>query len=71
MTWVMNTDGALSKLGVGIGIVLENFSGVLIKEAIRLDEKMTNKEVEYEALLFVLEFALRLGVQHLKINLDS
>ena len=32
---------------------------------------MTNNEGEYEALLYGLELALRLGVQHLKVNLDS
>ena len=71
MTWVMNTDGASNKHGAGIGIVLENSSGVLITVVIKLDEKMTNNVVEYEALLYSLELALRLGVQHLKINLDS
>ena len=71
MTWVMNIDGALNKNGAGIGIVLENSSGVLIEEVIILDEKMTSNEVEYEVLLYGLKLALRLGVQHLKINLDS
>ena len=71
MTWIMNTDGASSKHGARIGIVLENSSGVLIEEAVRLNEKATNNEVEYEALLYGLELALRLGVQYLKINLDS
>ena len=70
MNWVMNTDGASNKSEVGIGIVLENSSGVLIKEAVRLEEIMTNNEAEYKALLYRLELALRLGVQHLKINLD-
>ena len=32
---------------------------------------MTYNEVEYEALIYGLELALRLGVQHLKINMDS
>ena len=32
---------------------------------------MTNNEAEYEALLYRLELVLRLGVQHLKINLDA
>ena len=58
----MNTDGALNKLGAGIGIVLENSLGVIIEEVVRLDEKMTNNEAEYEALLYGLELALRLGV---------
>ena len=44
MTWVMNIDGASNIHGVGISMVLENSLGVLIKEAIRLDEKMTNNE---------------------------
>ena len=62
MTWVMNTNGASNKNGAGISIVLENYSGVLIEEVIILDEKMTNNEAEYEALLYDLELALRLGV---------
>ena len=37
MTWVMNTDGASNKNRVGIGIVLENSLGELIKEAVRLN----------------------------------
>ena len=44
---------------------------MLIEEAVKLDEKMTNNEEKYEALLYGLELALRLGVQYLKINLDS
>ena len=71
MTWVMNTDRASNINEVGIGIVLENSSRVLIEEAVRLNEKMTNNEVEYEALLYGLELALRIGIQQLKINLDS
>ena len=43
---------------------------MLIEELIRLEEKMTTNEAEYEALLYGLELALRLGVWHLKINLD-
>ena len=62
MTWVMNADGVSNKNGVGIGIVLENSLGVLIEEAARLDGKMTNNEAEYEAFLYGLELALRLGV---------
>ena len=58
----MKTDRMSNKHGVGISIVLENSRGVLIEEAIRLGEKMTNNEAEYEALLYGLELALRLGV---------
>ena len=51
--------------------MLENSSGVLIEEAVKLNEKMINNEAEYEALLYSFELALRLGVRHLKIYLDS
>ena len=43
----------------------------MIEEAVRLDEKMMNNEAEYKALLYGLELGLRLGVQHLKTNVDS
>ena len=52
MTWVMNTDGVSNKHGARIGIELENSSRVLIEEVVRLDEKITNNEAEYEALLY-------------------
>lgn len=71
MTWLMNIDGAFNKNGVRIGIMLENLSGVLIEEAVRLDEKITKNEAEYKDLLYNLELALRFGVQHLKTNMDS
>ena len=62
MSWVLNTDKASNKSRASIGIVLENSSRVLIEEAVRLEEKMTNNEAEYEALLYGSELALRLGV---------
>ncbi|KAL5578611.1 hypothetical protein UlMin_011053 [Ulmus minor] len=71
MTWIMNTDGASNKHGAGIGIVLENSSGILIEESMQLNGAMTNNEAEYEALLYGLELALRLGVHRITINLDS
>ena len=52
-------------------MVLENSSGVLIEKAFRLEENMTNNDAEYEALLYGLELASRLGAQYLKVNLDS
>ena len=67
----MSTDGASNKNGARISIVLENSLGVLIEKANKLDEKMTNNEAKYEALLYGLELAMRLGVQYLKINMDS
>lgn len=70
ITWIMNTDGASNRHGAGIGIVLENSSGILIEESVQLNGEMMNNESEYEALLYGLELALRLGVRHITINLD-
>ena len=44
---------------------------MLIEESIRLEGKMMNNEVEYKAFLYKLELVLRMGVQHLKSNIDS
>ena len=62
MRWVLNTDGASNREGAGIGIIIESFSKVIIEEAFRLEKQMTNNEVEYEALIYGLELALKLGV---------
>ncbi len=71
MRWILNTDGESNKEGAGIRVVIESLSGVIIDEAFRLEKQMMNNEAEYEALLYELELALKLGVQCLKINLDS
>ena len=57
--------------GAGIGIIIESSSGVIIEEALRLENQMTNNKAEYEALIYGLELALKLGVQNLKVLLDS
>ena len=44
---------------------------MVIEEAFRLEKPMTNNEAEYEALIYGLELALKLGVQNLKVLLDS
>ena len=71
MRWVLNTDGASNREGAGIGIIIESSSVVIIEEAFRLEKQMTNNEVEYEALIYGLELVLKLGVQNLKVLLDS
>lgn len=46
MSWVLNTDGASNKNRVRIGIILENSSGILIEESVKIEENMTNNEAE-------------------------
>ena len=49
----------------------ESSSRVVVEEAFWLEGQMTNNEAEYEALIYGLELALKLGVQNLKVLLDS
>ena len=42
--------------GQGIGVVLISPSGAVFEFSNRLKEECTNNQVEYEALLFGLEF---------------
>ena len=62
MRWVLNMDGASNRERAGIGIIIESSSGVIIEEAFRLEKQMMNNEAEYEALIYGLELALKLGV---------
>ena len=71
MRWVLNTDGTSNREGVGIGIIIESSSGVIIEEAFRLEKQMMNNEAEYKALIYGLELVLKLGVHNLKVLLDS
>ena len=38
MWWILNIDGASNKKGVGIGVVIESSSGVVIEQAFRLEK---------------------------------
>ena len=62
---------SIKQEGARIIIILESSSRVIIKEAFQLERQMTNNEAEYEALIYGLELALKLGVQNLKVLLDS
>ena len=54
-----------------IGAVLESSSGVIIEEAFHLEKPIINNEVEYKALIYGLELALKKGVQNLKVISNS
>ena len=61
--WKLYFDGSVCDDGQGIGAVFE-FSN-------RLEEECTNNQVEYEALLFSLEFLQSMGVKHVETFGDS
>ena len=57
--------------GVGIGNVFISPSGAVFELSNRLEEFCTNNQVEYEALLFGLEFLQSMGVKHVEAFGDS
>jgi ribonuclease HI len=69
--WYMNFDGAFSRVGKGVGIVLQDPSGKVFKFAYILEFDATNNVAEYEALLLGLEICKDMGVKCLNIKGDS
>jgi ribonuclease HI len=69
--WYMHFDGAFSRLGKGVGIVLQAPNGKVSKFAYRLEFDATNNVAEYEALLLGLELCKDRGVKCLNIKGDS
>ena len=69
--WKLHFDGSVCDDGQGIGAVLISPNGVVFGFSNRLEEGCTNNEVEYEALLFVLEFLQSMGVNHVEAFGDS
>jgi ribonuclease HI len=68
--WYMNFDGAFSRAGKGVGIVLQAPNGKVFKFSYRLEFDATNNVAEYEALLLGLEICKDMGVKCLNIKGD-
>jgi len=69
--WYMYFDGATSRHGKGVGIVLKSPLGHIFKFTYRLEFEATNNVAEYEALLLGLQFAKDLKIKLLSIKGDS
>ena len=67
----MYFDGSICDDGQGIGAVLISPNGAVFEFSNRLEEECTNNQVEYEALLFGLEFLQSMGVKHVEAFGDS
>ena len=67
----MNFDGAHSRYGKGVGIVLTSPLGHIFKFSYRLEFDATNNVAEYEALLLGLELAKDFRIKLLSIKGDS
>ena len=64
--WKLYFDGSVCDDGQGIGVVLISLNGAIFEFSNRSKEDCTNNQVEYEALLFGLEFLQSMGVKHVE-----
>ena len=64
-------DGSACDDRQGIGAVLISPNGTIFEFSNRLQEERTNNQVEYETLLFSLEFLESMGVKHVEVYGDS
>lgn len=69
--WNIFVDGSVSKKGGGIGIILIYPNGSKIEHAEHLAFKVTNNQVEYEAILANLRIAKHLGIRKLTVDTNS
>ncbi|GJY12135.1 reverse transcriptase domain-containing protein [Tanacetum coccineum] len=69
--WTLFTDGSSCVDGCGAGVILTDPGGVEFTYALRFQFEATNNEAEYEALIAGLRIAKKIGVQNLKVNVDS
>ena len=66
----MHSNGATSKHGKGVGILLKSPLDHVFKFAYRLEFEATNNVAEYEALLLGLELARDIKVKLLSVKGD-
>ena len=69
--WKLFFDGSACDNGQEIGVVLISPSGTIFEFSNRLEEERTNNQVEYEALLFDMEFLESMGIKHVEAYGDS
>jgi ribonuclease HI len=69
--WWLYFDGLVCSKGQGSGCVVVSPSGVYIDLSIRLEFACTNNQVEYESLLYGLEFFRDLGARYVNVFGDS
>jgi ribonuclease HI len=67
----MYFDGSLKLEGAGVGVLLISPTGEQLKYVLQIIWKVSNNEVEYEALLHGLRLAASLGIKRLLVYGDS
>ncbi|GJZ63996.1 reverse transcriptase domain-containing protein [Tanacetum coccineum] len=69
--WTLFTDGSSGEEGAGAGWVLTSPYEVEYVYALRLNFPSSNNESEYEAVLACMRIAGKIGVQKLRVYVDS
>ena len=59
--WVLHIDGASNTQRSRASLILTNFEGTVTEYTLRFNFKVSNNQVEYEALLAGLKIAKELG----------
>ena len=62
-TWKVHFDGAVSNSQRGAGIVMRAPDGSIVEQSIEIECPITNKQVEYEALIAALKLAANIGAE--------
>ena len=68
---MIQTDSSLAQKRAGVGVVITNPDGEILKYGVQLRFPATNNEVEYEGILTGLRLGKALGVKNLLIRSDS
>ena len=69
--WTLYVDGSSNPKGAGAGIVLEGPNDILIEKSLHFAFRISNNQVEYEAILAGLSLARKVGVKTLTCKIDS
>ena len=70
-TWMVQTDGSVTKKVGGEGVVLISLEKETLKYAVKLQIPTTNNETKYEALLTGLSLAKAIGAKNFIVQIDS
>nr|GEW40712.1 reverse transcriptase domain-containing protein [Tanacetum cinerariifolium] len=69
--WTLFTDGSSCVDGSGVGLILTSPMGIEFTYALRFQFVASSNEAKYEALIAGLRIAAQMGVQNVRVGVDS
>lgn len=69
--WMFYIDKACNTKGSGAGITLEGPGDISLEQSLRFDFKISNNQVEYEALIACLKLENEVRVKKIRCRSDS